>query len=368
MLRSLYVWLLRLHPFCFRQRFAGEMLEIFEQTAGRRAVGALFADVFVSLFRQWLLRSEFRQPMLASAVQDTPNTAIFRSLETYKPRPSALLNGAVLSAVVLCAVVVAMGQRGRGRPAFLIGVHHSSRHVFPLDRSSFTESKPSTIVTFGPEPEDPWRALASVYFKVILVLGVLDSDQDLIISPWEIVTAPSALQRLDRDHDGKLSAEECGFSLGADSETVLDPQLVRRARLEFMRANPVLAALDADHDGEISASEMMNSSMALKKLDTNGDGSLTPEELLPDKAANQAAMIFLRLDTNRDGRISSSERASKEAGPLRDLLESADRNHDDATTAKELTNELRFREERRRQYENALRAAGFGPSGPVPLR
>ena len=354
MLRTLYVLLISLHPRYFRQRFAEEMLEIFEDVSGARAVASLFADAFVSLFRQWVLRSEFRQPMLAS-----PETPIFRTFEPYKPRPTVLLNGGLISAALLFAVVLTMGHGGSPRQAFLIGVYHPSTRLVPLDRSSFTEDELNTVVKFAREPKDPWSEIASMYFKLIPVLGALDTDQDLIISPWEIATAPAALRRLDKDHDGKLSPEECGFSLSADPEAVFDPEFVRRARLDFMRANPVLAALDANHDGEISEVEIVTSSAALKRLDKNGDGSLTPEEVLPDLVANQAALIFSRLDTNRDGKISGAELDSEEARPLRDLLESADRNHDGAITGDELIKELRFRQELRRQFENATRTGGF---------
>jgi len=57
MLRRLYLGVIRLHPLCFRQRFAEEMLDIFDQAAGARAMASLFADIFLSLFRQWVWRS-----------------------------------------------------------------------------------------------------------------------------------------------------------------------------------------------------------------------------------------------------------------------------------------------------------------------
>jgi Ca2+-binding EF-hand superfamily protein len=41
------------------------------------------------------------------------------------------------------------------------------------------------------------------------------------------------------------------------------------------------STLDADHDGTISAAEIRSSSSALKVLDANGDGQLTPDELRP---------------------------------------------------------------------------------------
>jgi EF hand domain-containing protein len=45
--------------------------------------------------------------------------------------------------------------------------------------------------------------------------------------------------------------------------------------------SPLEQALDADHDGIISAEEIANASAALKKLDKNGDGKLTPDEFRP---------------------------------------------------------------------------------------
>ncbi|MFO1488003.1 MAG: hypothetical protein U1F65_05965 [Verrucomicrobiota bacterium] len=44
---------------------------------------------------------------------------------------------------------------------------------------------------------------------------------------------------------------------------------------------PLINALDANHDGVIDADEIANASAALKKLDKNGDGKLTQDELMP---------------------------------------------------------------------------------------
>lgn len=46
---------------------------------------------------------------------------------------------------------------------------------------------------------------------------------------------------------------------------------------------PVIAVLDANHDGVLDAGEIANASAALLKLDKNGDGQLTPEELRPPR-------------------------------------------------------------------------------------
>jgi len=64
MTRALYATLLWLHPPQFRRRFGGESLCIFDE-AGTLAGWALVADGFVSLLRQWILRSAF--PIILSA-------------------------------------------------------------------------------------------------------------------------------------------------------------------------------------------------------------------------------------------------------------------------------------------------------------
>ena len=50
---------------------------------------------------------------------------------------------------------------------------------------------------------------------------------------------------------------------------------------------PIIAVLDANHDGVIDADEIANASKALKKLDKNGDGKLTQDELRPPRPEGQ---------------------------------------------------------------------------------
>ena len=44
---------------------------------------------------------------------------------------------------------------------------------------------------------------------------------------------------------------------------------------------PLVAALDANHDGVIDETEINQASTSLRKLDKNGDGKLTGDELRP---------------------------------------------------------------------------------------
>jgi hypothetical protein len=251
MLRACYSLLLRLHPAPFRQSYEKEMRAIFDDLAVRESVLGLFTDIVVSLFRQWVLRPEFRR---TQRIEPTPvpfgGAPLLASLDSYTLRPHAMLMGCLLSLVFFSAVVTASIRPGK--PAY---------NLFRL----------------GEETEDPWRAAASFYFKSILVARALDMDGDFVISASEIDAAPWALRRLDLNHDGKLSPEECGFALGRRSQD-------GDAQKRFMLAHPLLAALDADHDSEISAAEISNSSRSLLTLDSDGDGFLIPTEVMPHDA------------------------------------------------------------------------------------
>jgi hypothetical protein len=50
---------------------------------------------------------------------------------------------------------------------------------------------------------------------------------------------------------------------------------------------PIIAALDSDKDGLISAEEIAVASASLKKLDKNGDGKITVDELRPEGSRGQ---------------------------------------------------------------------------------
>jgi hypothetical protein len=273
MRRTFCVWLLRLHPAHFRRQFASEMLAIFDDPASRKNSRGLFTDAVFSLVRQWVLRPQFRA-VGADAVVPA-GVPMFAGFDDYRLRRDALLYGGVLSVVLLSSVVFAIGKPGVAS-RWLIGAHHPAGGVLPVTRSSMEGREPDTQVKVA-EPEDPWRALAVAYFKRMSLLAALDADHDLAISAHEMAEAPTVLRQLDRNHDGKLSPEECGFLTGP----LMSAEAAKRMRTAFMRIHPVLAALDSDHDGEISAEEIKISSQSLRGVDVDGDGLLSPWEVIP---------------------------------------------------------------------------------------
>jgi hypothetical protein len=110
---------------------------------------------------------------------------------------------------------------------------------------------------------------------------------------------------------------------------------------------PIIEALDTNHDGIISAEEIANAPAALKTLDKNGDGQLTPDEYMPPhpqggpggrggpdgnggpppgegagpsgqgKHHRPVPPIIAALDTNGDGIISADEIANASASLLK---------------------------------------------------
>jgi hypothetical protein len=332
MLRWLYIRLLWMHPAPFRWRFCDQMLNDFDQSA-RRDRWRLLGDAAISVFRQWVLRPQFHDE---AAPADA--AVMFHSLEDYRPRGSALLSGSALSVGTFLVVVFALAHSNVGR-TFSIGIQRPGLGLLPIDRSAFRESEQSVIVEGTATPENPVDILASFYFKMNPVARALDIDHDLAIAAWEMILARPALLKLDVDHDGQLSPEECGFRAGA----IQSAEFLQRARASFMQVHPLVAALDEDHDGVISAAEIRNSTVALQRADPKGDGYFSAREVMPDAAVAQAAFIRLRLDSDGDGQISLAEMSRTEADPVRRILESADRNQDRRITEQEILAELRRR-------------------------
>jgi tetratricopeptide (TPR) repeat protein len=205
----------------------------------------------------------------------------------------------------------------------------------------------------------------------IALLKTLDPDGDLTLSAGEIFAAPEALTELDRNRDGKLSAEECGADFGDESR--LDPTTLRRLRQQFMQSQPVLRALDADGDGEISSREIRDSTRELQSLDREGEGELGVSELDPVWVVEGARRILTLLDQNHDGQIDQKERSSAGAEPFRHLLDAADLYQDGVVTLDELIDEIFYRADLNKdgtvtveEMDEARRSNLLGPIAASP--
>jgi hypothetical protein len=110
MLRRLYRCAVRLHPSNFRRRFGEEMLYVFDQRKGTLPALVVMLDCVFSLLRQWTLRPHIgieppAAPLLTSAADHIP---AFEILDPFRPRATAIINGAVLSLILFCMSVFAI--------------------------------------------------------------------------------------------------------------------------------------------------------------------------------------------------------------------------------------------------------------------
>lgn len=142
MLRLFYRWLLRFHPTRFRERFAEEMLSIFDDVEGRAAAAELVADAFISLVRQWTMRSEYwEEKVTVSVPAGAGGLPVFYTFESFKPRKSALIGGAVLTWIACSAVFFTLS--------------HSRIHSVYLPSVSFGAASSSDVQLPASTPQLP---------------------------------------------------------------------------------------------------------------------------------------------------------------------------------------------------------------------
>jgi len=299
-LRLAYRALQYTYPPDFRRRYGREMEQVFgdrcRSVAQTRGPGGwirfgahIGADWLTTTIREGIASMQVPAQVTRATGPVFEGVPVFYTCGSSMPPAGALINGGLLSIGVFMAIIFLIGYGGSHR-SLLIGSHHPSRSHLLSARASAVPQELAAEIKVAPYPDE---VPINPYFRVILVLGALDADHDNVISSFEIANAPEALGKLDQNHDGKLTAEECGLRLPAT--LMSNTRLASRARLLFMWVHPALAALDADHDGEISASEIRNSPARLRTLDTNGDGRLTIDELLPDPAVSWAAHVMTLL-------------------------------------------------------------------------
>ncbi|MCH9655629.1 MAG: hypothetical protein K0U86_21595 [Planctomycetes bacterium] len=164
------------------------------------------------------------------------------------------------------------------------------------------------------------------FMKMLPIIVVLDANKDGEISKEEMENATAALQKLDKDKNGKLTEDE------------LRPNFGRRGGDRRGPGGPGnVGGRDGDRRGPGGPGgpgnrEGFSSESFIKKImdnDKNKDGKLTKEEL-PERMQS----MFDRIDTNKDKEIDKAE-LTKMAENFSSRNRSGGRNRGDRDSGKD---------------------------------
>jgi len=149
-----------------------------------------------------------------------------------------------------------------------------------------------------PDPASTKGSKAVSGFDVDAFIKAHDKNQDGYLTKDEVPERfRSSFDRMDTNHDGKLSREELLQGL------VYLQARPRPSDLMFL----LVETSDCD---ECCAEELQLMYTFLRKLDTNGDGTINPDELQAAREkliSARVAAILKALDTDKDGKISRTE-------------------------------------------------------------
>jgi Ca2+-binding EF-hand superfamily protein len=127
---------------------------------------------------------------------------------------------------------------------------------------------------------EPGETAAPSAEEMVQTLMAFDKNDDGQLTRDELPERMHGLfDRADTDKNGLLTAGEIRKAAQA---TVAPAARNRDEGPNFMRLDPILTALDTNSDGEISAAEIEAAATSLKKLDKNGDGKLSEDEVRPN--------------------------------------------------------------------------------------
>jgi hypothetical protein len=129
------------------------------------------------------------------------------------------------------------------------------------------------------------------------VIAALDANRDGTLDASELANAPTALKTLDKNGDGQVSGRELGpippkaprpprrpappTTDNQDGESIPPGPDVELPTPPLPPPLPWMTALDVNQDKVLDADEIANAAVALRTLDQNQDGQLTPDEYRP---------------------------------------------------------------------------------------
>jgi Ca2+-binding EF-hand superfamily protein len=188
------------------------------------------------------------------------------------------------------------------------------------------------------------------------LLAALDSSHDNSIDEAELAKAPAALRALDKNQDGRITADEMSPAMGRGRGGRGRGEEGGQSGNAVEEAVKTYLSFDRNNDGKLVRDEVPERMQGIfERGDTNKDGALTADELRVMARAQQAAAggdreegpgrggrggrgregmrdpIFAALDTDHDNAISGEEITNAAA-----VLKTLDKNQDGKLTEDEV--------------------------------
>ena len=119
----------------------------------------------------------------------------------------------------------------------------------------------------------------------------------------------------------------------------------------------LMSTLDMNSDGTLDAREIQSAPMSLRKLDTNKDFKLTPDELgTRGGRGGDMSSRMLEMDKNKDGKLSSDEVPER----MQRFIERMDTNGDGSVDKAEMEE---FQKEMQKRFQEGGDQGGRGGPG-----
>jgi Ca2+-binding EF-hand superfamily protein len=152
------------------------------------------------------------------------------------------------------------------------------KKIFPMELRDFVERQSSGAGA---------RLLLEVFDQAQDLFGLLDTDQDGILSPRELRSAENVLASDDKNHDGELGGSEIPqqislvLSRGAatDNQMMVVRSRTRSSPNRSARTGPTwFQKMDRNYDGDVSPDEFLGPREKFAQLDADHDGFIDADE------------------------------------------------------------------------------------------